>query len=94
MIYGVALLAGCMLVGSFFGNLLGLLRGLNSDIVGLVAVVLGVGVVLIMLLLIPVFNKIAAKTAKTAKTATFYTGLGCCLLCPSVLYLLVKTFLP
>ena len=28
-----------------------------------------------------------------AMTATFYTGLGC-LLCPSVLYFLVKIFLP
>jgi len=34
MIYGVALLAGCMLVGSFVGNLLGLLTGLGSDIGG------------------------------------------------------------
>lgn len=34
MIYGVALLSGCMLVGSFIGNLLGLLTGLNSDIGG------------------------------------------------------------
>ena len=41
-------------------NVIGALSG------GLVAVVLGVGVVPIMLLLIPVFNKIAAKTAKKA----------------------------
>lgn len=34
MIYGVALLSGCMLIGSFIGNLLGLLTGLNSDIGG------------------------------------------------------------
>ncbi len=117
MIYGVALLAGCMFVGSFLGNLLGLLTGLNSDIGGvgfamillllltnspkitkflpetytkginfwkemyipvtiamsasqnvvsalnggLLALVLGVGVVLIMLLLIPLFNKFTPK---------------------------------
>ena len=40
---------------------------------------------------------LAATDAKLvpygAMTATFYTGLGC-LLCPSVLYLLVKLFLP
>ncbi len=117
MIYGVALLAGCMFVGSFLGNLLGLLTGLNSDIGGvgfamillllltnspkitkflpetytkginfwkemyipvtiamsasqnvvsalnggLLALVSGVGVVLIMLLLIPLFNKFTSK---------------------------------
>ena len=119
MIYGVALLAGCMFVGSFVGNLLGLLTGLDSDIGGvgfamillllitnspnitkllpekytqginfwkemyipvtiamsasqnvvsalnggLLALVLGVGVVLIMLFLIPLFNKFTSKTA-------------------------------
>ncbi len=117
MIYGVALLAGCMFVGSFLGNLLGLLTGLNSDIGGvgfamillllltnspkitkslpeaytkgisfwkemyipvtiamsasqnvvsalnggLLALVLGAGVVLIMLLLIPLFNKFTSN---------------------------------
>ena len=117
VIYGVALLAGCMFVGSFVGNLLGLLTGLNSDIGGvgfamillllltnsrgitkilpetytkginfwkemyipvtiamaasqnvvsalnggLLALVLGVGVVLIMLLLIPLFNKFTSN---------------------------------
>lgn len=117
MIYGVALLAGCMFAGSFLGNLLGLLTGLNSDIGGVgfamillllltnspkvtkflpetytkginfwkemyipvtiamsasqnvvsalnggvLALVSGVGVVLIMLLLIPLFNKFTSK---------------------------------
>ena len=121
MIYGVALLAGCMFVGSFFGNLLGLLTGLNSDIGGvgfsmlllllatnskklnkilpegytkgidfwkemfipviiamsasqnvvsaldggILALVAGVGVVVIMLMLIPLFNKFTSKTVKT-----------------------------
>ena len=119
MIYGVALLAGCMLVGSFLGNVLGLVTGLNSDIGGvgfamillllatnspkinkilpesykkgigfwkemyipvtiamaasqnvvsalsggIVALVLGVGVVVIMLSLIPLFNKLTSKKA-------------------------------
>ncbi|MBQ4517927.1 MAG: malonate transporter subunit MadL [Clostridia bacterium] len=44
MIYGVALLAGCMFAGSFVGNLLGILTGLNSDIGG-------VGFAMILLLL-------------------------------------------
>lgn len=45
MIYGVALLAGCMLVGSFVGNVLGLLTGLNSDIGG-------VGFAMLLLLIV------------------------------------------
>lgn len=45
MIYGVALLAGCMFVGSFIGNLLGLLTGLGSDIGG-------VGFAMLLLLLV------------------------------------------
>ncbi len=121
MIYGVALLAGCMFAGSFVGNLLGLLTGLDSDIGGvgfamlllllitnspkitklfpkeyskgvnfwqsmyipvtiamsasqnvvsainggILALVLGVGVVLIMLFLIPVLNKFTPKTTES-----------------------------
>lgn len=34
MIYGVALLAGCMFIGSFIGNLIGLWTGLGSDVGG------------------------------------------------------------
>ncbi|MBR6647144.1 MAG: malonate transporter subunit MadL [Clostridia bacterium] len=34
MIYGVALLAACMFAGSFIGQTLGLLIGLNSDVGG------------------------------------------------------------
>ena len=120
MIYGVALLAGCMYVGSFFGNFLGLITGLDSDIGGVgfamlllliitnspkitklfpdaykkginfwkemyipvtiamsasqnvvsalsggvLALVLGVGIVFVMLLLIPVLNKLTVKDNK------------------------------
>ena len=120
MIYGVALLAGCMFAGSFLGNLLGLLTGLNSDIGGvgfsmlllllatnskkinkilpvgytkgidfwkemfipviiamsasqnvvsaidggILALVAGIGTVVVMLMLIPVFNKFTSKTVK------------------------------
>ena len=120
MIYGVALLAGCMFVGSFIGNLLGLWTGLGSDIGGVgfamvllliltnskrvnkilpenytkginfwkemfipviiamsasqnvvsaldggvLALVLGVGIVVVMLLLIPVFNMLSPKETK------------------------------
>ncbi len=45
MIYGVALLAGCMFIGSFLGNLLGLVTGLGSDIGG-------VGFAMILLLIV------------------------------------------
>ena len=121
MIYGVALLSGCVLIGSFIGNILGLLTGLNSDIGGVgfsmillllvtnseklnkilpkgytkgldfwkemfipviiamsasqnvisaldggvLALTAGVGVVVVMLLLIPLFNKFTSKTAQT-----------------------------
>lgn len=121
MIYGVALLSGCVLIGSFIGNLLGLLTGLNSDIGGVgfamilllmvtnskklnkilpkgytkgldfwkemfipviiamsasqnvisaldggvLALTAGVGVVVVMLLLIPLFNKFTSKAAQT-----------------------------
>ncbi len=34
MIYGVALLSGCMFVGSFIGNIIGLITGVNSDVGG------------------------------------------------------------
>ncbi len=34
MIYGVATLSICMMAGSFIGNLLGLLTGINSDVGG------------------------------------------------------------
>ncbi len=117
MIYGVALLAGCMFAGSFIGNLLGIWTGLGSDIGGVgfamillliltnsktvnkilpeaytkgiifwkemfipviiamsasqnvvsaldggvLALTLGVGVVIFMLLLIPVFNMFSPK---------------------------------
>ena len=118
MIYGMALLAGCMFVGTFLGDLLGFLTGLNSNIGGVgfamillllltnspkanrllpvayskgitfwkemyipvtiamsasqnvvsaldggfLALTAGVGIVLIMLFLIPLFNKFIPKT--------------------------------
>lgn len=54
MIYGVALLAGCMLVGSFVGNVLGLLTGLNSDIGG-------VGFAMLLLLVVTNSKKLSSK---------------------------------
>ena len=57
MIYGVAILAGCMLVGSFIGELLGLLTGINSDIGG-------VGFAMLLLLLITNSKKITSILPK------------------------------
>ena len=57
MIFGVAILAGCMLVGSFIGELLGLLTGINSDIGG-------VGFAMLLLLLITNSKKIASILPK------------------------------
>ena len=54
VIYGVALLSGCMLVGSFIGNVLGLLTGLNSDIGG-------VGFAMLLLLVVTNSKKLSAK---------------------------------
>lgn len=52
VIYGVALLAGCMFAGSFIGNVLGVVTGVNSDVGG---------VGFAMLLLIIVSSKLLKK---------------------------------
>ena len=57
MIFGVAILAGCMLVGSFIGELLGLLTGIKSDIGG-------VGFAMLLLLLITNSKKITSILPK------------------------------
>ena len=57
MIYGVALLAGCMWLGSFIGELLGLLTGINSDIGG-------VGFAMLFLLIVTNSEKISSKLPK------------------------------
>jgi len=57
MIYGVALLAGCMFAGSFIGNLLGLLTGLGSDIGG-------VGFAMFLLLIITSSKKASSILPK------------------------------
>lgn len=57
MIYGVALLAACMFIGSFIGNLLGIATGLGSDIGG-------VGFAMLLLLLITSSKKVSEKLPK------------------------------
>jgi malonate transporter MadL subunit len=51
VIYGVALLSGCMFVGSFIGNILGLLTGVNSDVGG-------VGFAMLLLLIVTNSKKV------------------------------------
>lgn len=57
MIYGVALLAACMFLGSLLGNLLGLLTGLGSDIGG-------VGFAMLFLLLMTNSKKVSSLLPK------------------------------
>ncbi len=69
MIYGVALLAGCMFVGCFVGNILGYLIGLNSDVGG-------VGFAMLLLLLITNSEKISKKLPKgTAEGLNFWNAM-------------------
>ena len=58
MIYGVAILAACMFLGSLAGNILGVITGLNSDIGG-------VGFAMMILLIITNSKKITDKLPKT-----------------------------
>ncbi len=57
MIYGVALLAGCMLVGSFFGNILGILTGIDKDIGG-------IGFAMLLLLVVTNSKKLSSMMPK------------------------------
>lgn len=66
MIYGVALLAFCMLAGSFIGNVLGSLIGLNTDVGG-------VGFAMLLLLLIMNSKKLAQRLPhKSREGLTFW----------------------
>lgn len=69
MIYGVALLAACMFIGSLIGNLLGLITGLGSDIGG-------VGFAMLLLLIVTNSKKITAKLPKGyEKGLEFWKGM-------------------
>ena len=66
MIFGVALLAACMFIGSFVGNVLGALIGLDSDVGG-------VGFAMLLLLLVVNSKKISQKLPKgSAEGLTFW----------------------
>ena len=69
MIYGVAILAGCMFLGTTIGNIIGLLTGVNSDVGG-------VGFAMILLLLITnskCVNKVLPKGYE--KGIQFWSGM-------------------
>lgn len=53
MIYGVAILAGCMFLGTTLGEIIGLLTGINSDVGG-------VGFAMLLLLLVTNSKKITS----------------------------------
>ncbi len=57
MIYGVAILAACMLLGTTVGELIGLLTGINSDVGG-------VGFAMLLLLLVTNSKKITSILPK------------------------------
>lgn len=66
MIFGVALLAACMLIGSFIGNVLGYIIGLNSDVGG-------VGFAMLLLLFAVNSEKISKKLPKgSSEGLTFW----------------------
>ncbi len=100
IIYVVGLLAACMLIGVYAGDLIGALLGIDANIGG-------VGIAMLILILVsnhrPVNVSIKPITAEgitfwnamyipivIAMTATFYTGVGC-LIVPSVLFFIVAT---
>jgi malonate transporter MadM subunit len=95
IVYGVGMLAFCMLTGMFFGNLLGQIIGVKAKAIGLdnplPAMIYGglMGTTSV------VAGGLAATDPKLvrygAMTATFYTGVGC-LLAPSLLFMVVRFF--
>ena len=69
VIYGVALLAVCYLVGVVLGDLLGQLLGVNANVGG-------VGIAMLLLIVVaPVFNKGQALAPMTASGVTFWSAM-------------------
>ena len=68
-IYGVALLAGCFLVGKLAGNLLGALIGINGDVGG-------VGFAMILLMLVSTYlRKRQRLVRETEEGILFWTSM-------------------
>lgn len=69
VIYGVALLALCMLVGVFTGNVLGKLIGIDANVGG-------VGISMLLLLFLTSFDKIRLSlTPTTERGITFWNAM-------------------
>ncbi|SOC19133.1 malonate transporter subunit MadL [Rhodobacter maris] len=60
LIYGVALMSGCMIVGTFLGRLVGHLVGINSDVGG-------VGIAMLLLVLVTRYLMDRDKFSKLAQ---------------------------
>ncbi|WP_134703638.1 malonate transporter subunit MadL [Ammoniphilus sp. YIM 78166] len=69
VIYGVALLAGCMLVGVFLGDLLGMVVGVNSNVGG-------VGIAMLLLvLLVDYLTKKKKLAIKSQEGIAFWSAM-------------------
>ena len=69
MIYGVALLAGCMLVGAFIGELIGLLIGIDANVGG-------VGISMLLLILVAAKGQASGRLRPISQTGiTFWSGI-------------------
>ncbi len=69
VIYGVALLAGCMLVGAFIGELIGQLIGIDANVGG-------VGISMLLLILVAAKGQASGRLGPISQTGiTFWSGI-------------------
>ena len=69
VIYGVALLAGCMLVGAFIGELIGKLIGIDANVGG-------VGISMLLLILVAAKGKASGRLRPISQTGiTFWSAI-------------------
>ena len=69
VIYGVALLAGCMLAGAFIGELIGLLIGIDANVGG-------VGISMLLLILVAAKGQASGRLRPISQTGiTFWSGI-------------------
>ena len=69
VIYGVALLAGCMLAGAFIGELIGKLIGIDANVGG-------VGISMLLLILVAAKGQASGRLRPISQTGiTFWSGI-------------------
>ena len=69
VIYGVALLAGCMLVGAFIGELIGQLIGIDANVGG-------VGISMLLLILVAARGRASGRLRPISQTGiTFWSAI-------------------